>query len=182
MDALSRHRPAWATVLDLECPEQLEEALDWAWEASEIVSQGVVVIPKYSGAVEQIPEFLGTVPVRLGYSVPTGYGAADIPLRELAGRPVHLLGGQPHEQWYLAHQLNVVSLDCNYTTRKAIEFGEFYTGGLGYRRKKWQSLKSIGVAAREDSYLAAFAYSCMNILRLWDQEIGDPTPIEYGII
>jgi hypothetical protein len=100
MAALARHRPVAATVLDLERPEQLGEVLSWAEEAAQLVREAVVVIPKFRGAIAQLPRQIGGKRMVLGLSVPTGFGGIphDLDLTEFAGWRVHLLGGSPHLQ------------------------------------------------------------------------------------
>jgi len=115
--AVARHRPAVASVLDWERPEQLPEVLDWALEAAALVSEAVILVPKVPGRVGDLPRQVGGRRVVLGYSVPTSYGAAPLGLWELAGWPVHLLGGSPHRQREVWHYLRgiaeVISLDGN---------------------------------------------------------------------
>lgn len=112
MEALATHRPYMATVIDIETPEMFDEAISWAEEAAQFVHE-VVLIPKVHGIIERIPERIGQVPVVLGYSVPTKFGASELILWEFGRRPVHLLGGAPHQQLELARYLNVISLDGN---------------------------------------------------------------------
>lgn len=115
--ALSAYRPALATVLDWETPEQLPEVLSWGEEAAACVTEAVLIVPKVSGMIDRIPRRIGGKDVWLAYSVPTSYGGSPIFLEELRGRPVHLLGGSPHRQYetwrYLKGICDVRSMDGN---------------------------------------------------------------------
>lgn len=90
--ALAEKRPALATVLDWEREEQLPEVLAWAQEAAQYASEAVIIIPKVIGGIEKLPREIGGKPVRLGYSVPTKFGATSVPQWEFRGWPVHLPG------------------------------------------------------------------------------------------
>ncbi len=140
MRCLERHRPGLATVLDWERPEQLPEVLSWAEEAARHAAEAVLVIPKVPGMVGEIPREIGGKPVWLAYSVPTAYGGSPVPLWELAGWPIHLLGGSPQAQRdcyrYLRGIAEVRSVDgnmakkmatsrCCYWTRETTEHGHW---------------------------------------------------------
>mgnify|MGYP000264069266 CR=1 FL=1 len=123
MACLEKHRPALATVLDWEHPEQLPEVLSWAEEAAQYATEAVLVIPKVPGGVPSIPRRVGGKDIWLAYSVPTSYGGSPLGLWEFAGWPVHLLGGSPQKQrelWsYLRGIADVRSLDGNMVKKMA---------------------------------------------------------------
>jgi hypothetical protein len=50
---LDRFRPRLATVLDWEREEQLPEVLSWADEASQLVTEAVIIIPKVVGGIKR---------------------------------------------------------------------------------------------------------------------------------
>lgn len=164
MAALKQHRPALATVLDLEQPEQLPEVLGWAEDAAASVEQ-VLIIPKYSGAVDSLPRQIGGASVVLAYSVPTKFGGTSVPLWEFSGWPVHLLGGSPHRQMLLARYLNVVSADGNMANKMAHR-GRFWDTQKG-PKGHWRNLREIGVDLETDNNLEAFRLSCQNIMAAW---------------
>jgi hypothetical protein len=164
MAALAEHRPALATVLDLERDEQLPEVLEWAEDAARYVSEAVIIIPKAHGIIARLPRRIGGREVRLGYSVPTKYGATEVMAWEFSGWPVHLLGGRPDRQMELARYLDVRSADGNYAQMKANRFAEFWVGG-----KVWRSLGDIGRGGEDDAPYAAFALSCVNIRAAWEK-------------
>jgi len=108
-------------VLDVdELPQILREA-----DALRAIVPEVIVVPKDPRLMSKAR--LG-VPVsfRLGYSVPTRYGATAIPVERFEGE-VHLLGGRPDIQRSLADRLDVRSLDGNRFTYDA-KFGDFFDG------------------------------------------------------
>lgn len=158
MNLLSVHCPKVATVLDLEQREQLEEVLDWAEEAAAFC-ETVIVIPKVSGVMGEIPSVIGGKEVRLGYSVPTRYGKTDISTKEFEDRPVHLLGGSPHAQLKLANEMNVRSVDGNYSQKIAQNFCKYWEGG------KWVPM--AGEHKGKKNMIKAFGISCDNIMAAW---------------
>lgn len=164
MDKLAQHRPTWATVLDLEREDQFEEVMSWADEASQYI-KGLIIIPKVSGIIRYIPDCVNGVPVRLGYSTPTKYGKTTVSLDEFGERPIHLLGGSPLQQWYLAHQMNVVSLDCNYISFKALNYGEYCDHKLHWCKPypNWKGQKN--------GYMPAFLLSCFNLIMAYRKPI-----------
>lgn len=164
MAALAQHRPHMATVLDLEQPEQLADVLAWAEDAAAFVQQ-VLIIPKYCGAVDQIPRQISGKPVVLAYSVPTQFGGADVPIWEFVGWPVHLLGGSPHRQMELSRYLTVVSTDGNMANKMAHR-GRFWSLEKG-PKGHWRNLREIGVDLERDNNLEAFRRSCVNIAAAW---------------
>lgn len=171
MAALARHRPALATVLDLERAGQLGEVLSWAEEAAQYVEH-VAIIPKYSGAVDALPRRIGGADVVLAFSVPTRYGGTEVPIWEFAGWPVHLLGGSPHAQMQYAAHLRaiaeVVSADGNMANKMATTRGQFWTNGDARWAKDryWPKLSEAGWHGDNAPY-EAFRRSCANIAAAW---------------
>ena len=156
MAALAEHRPAMATVLDWERPEQLDEVLAWAEDAAQFVDR-VLIVPKVIGGIPRIPRQIGGKPVVLAYSVPTRFAGTQVPAWEFYGWPVHLLGGSPHKQMELAHYLDVQSADGNYINLKATKFCEYWKSG------RWAPIRP----RQEDAPYEAFQRSCENIAAAW---------------
>ncbi len=161
MRFLAKHRPNRATVLDLEHPDQFNEVMDWAEEASQYTDH-VLVIPKCD-VIDRIPRFINQKPIILAYSVPTRYGGCQLSTLAFTGWDVHLLGGSPTEQWQLSQlaHWNVVSADGNYIQMKANRFAEFFDG------KRWQQLKHIGLGHLHDAPTEAFRRSCEGVMALF---------------
>lgn len=170
--ALADHRPGMATVMDWEREEQLPEVMEWAEEAAQYVTQ-VVVIPKVIGGIEKLPRRIGGSEVVLGYSVPTRYGATEVPVWEFSGWPVHLLGGSPHRQMDIARYIRVISADSNYAQKLALSHSQFWVNGTGLRyatHRHWPTLKEAdGHAWEIDGPYEAFRRSCLNIIHAWSQ-------------
>lgn len=170
MTALARHRPAVATVLDWEREEQLQEVLSWSEEAAQHVREAVYLVPKVSGGIPRLPRAIGGKQVVLAYSVPTGYGGSPVPLWELAGWPVHLLGGSPHRQRQIAQQLprscDLVSVDGNVTGWHARR-GRCWQLARGKTAHWWQ-LRDLGDTRTEDVYLECFRRSLVAVKTLWE--------------
>lgn len=164
MAALGKHRPALATVLDWETPEQEDEVLAWAVEAAQHVEK-VVIIPKWSGCPARCPEKVGGKEVVLGYSVPTSYGATPVPLWEFRGRPVHLLGGTPHRQLEISRYVSVVSADGSIAVQQA-RAGRCWLRRRG-KTSHWWQLRDLGDTERQDAMYRAFARSCDEIMLAW---------------
>lgn len=168
MRALAEHRPAMATVLDLERPTQRNEVLDWAEEAAQY-TQYVLIIPKYSGAIDGLPRRIGGADVVLAYSVPTRYAGTPVPVWEFAGWPVHLLGGSPHTQMRVARYMEVVSVDGNMINRMATERCQFWVNGTAKAYSKdyyWPKVAETGWTG-DDPHIEAFRRSCENIIEAW---------------
>lgn len=171
MAALKEHRPHMATVLDLERPGQLPDVLSWAEEASQYCHY-LLIIPKYSGAIDQLPRQIGGAGVVLAFSVPTKYGGTPVPLWEFAGWPVHLLGGSPHAQMrYAAHLgaiADVVSADGNMASKMATTRAQFWMPGTAHyaRDYYWPKLSEAGWVG-EGAPTEAFRRSCENIMAAW---------------
>lgn len=171
MQALTTHRPTIATVLDYEQPEQRDEVLSWAAEAAQFVDQ-VVIVPKATGTIEDLPRQINGARVVLGYSVPTKYAGTQVPLWEFKGWPVHLLGGSPQKQMELATYLHVTSADGNMAMKMATQYCAFWTDKSipGYGRKKgyFPPLKVVEPTQHDAPY-RAFELSCQNIVEAWSQ-------------
>lgn len=155
------HKPHMASVLDLERPDQIDDVLEWAEEVAAHV-EVVMVIPKYRGAIRDIPLAIGGKPVRLGYSVPTEYGGSSVPLRMFHDWPVHLLGGGPTVQLQLSYHLNVVSVDGNSAQRNC-------KAGCIFNGHNWMSLTNYLEYKYEGHDMPYFAFdiSCENIMAMW---------------
>lgn len=169
MQALAKHRPHMATVLDWECDDQLPEVLSWAEETAQFVGV-VVIVPKVIGGIARLPREIGGIQVCLGYSVPTKFGGTSVPAWEFAGWPVHLLGGSPHKQIELYHYFDVVSADGNMMNKMAVQRCQFWVpGNARYANDYWwPSLQEAdGEKWKTDAPYEAFRRSCENIMRAW---------------
>lgn len=180
MDALKEHRPRLATVLDYERAEQLNEVISWAWEASQFVSEAVIIIPKVMNDIDRIPHTIAGKQVRLGYSVPTRFAGTEVPLWQFGNRPVHLLGGSPQKQHALARYLNAVSADGNYLQKVAIQ-NMFFCAS----RPTWSSngiypkLEDSPLGKIEqDSIYVTFELSVMNLKALW---LNAPCLVRFAV-
>jgi ribosomal protein S18 acetylase RimI-like enzyme len=171
MAALKQHRPALATVLDLEREEQLGEVLSWAIEAAYYVREAVIIIPKVMSIIPKLPRRIFGKQVRLGYSVPTKFAGTQVPIWEFSGWPIHLLGGSPYEQSKLERYLDVKSVDGNYAQKMANRYCQFYDGTGGSRwanNRYWPKLEEspFGHVDKDAPYFA-FELSCINIMSSW---------------
>ena len=161
---VAEHRPALAVAPDLLTRDDLVPALRYAERLAEHAAR-VIVVPKYAGAVADIPREPWIV---LGYSVPTRYGGADAQLLwEWSGWPVHLLGGSPQAQLTLAYYLNVVSLDGN-SHQRAARRGVWWCS----TRRGWRT-RDPAVPLGPDLPYRAFARSCAEIRAAWGLERND---------
>lgn len=144
LEALAEYRPNIATIRDIMTPEQcerdgapyipLDEILRFAEKASEYIRDAIILVPKYSGVIAELPRSINGRVIRLGYSIPTGYAGTEAPELEYVGWDIHLLGGSPKRQLELADthldkdgnwiNLTVKSVDGNYIHLIA-KYGEF---------------------------------------------------------
>ena len=159
MQCLAIHRPRIATVLDLEHEDQFDEVMAWAEEASQHVTESVIIIPKAMGIIDRIPESINGKRITLGYSVPTSHGGTYVPLWEFGSRPVHLLGGSPVNQFELMRYLNVVSLDNNYNAKIAQAYIKYYAQGRYYYLRE----SIMNTLPTDDEPLTCFKLSLMNM-------------------
>ena len=176
--SIKEHRPTKATVLDATSKSRLKEALEWAEEIAPYVEE-IIVIPKYSGAIQQVPEFIKGKKVLLGYSVPTTYGSTDVPLKDFGDRPVHLLGGQPHTQMDLARKLNVESVDFNSVNRQSTYghswVNERVKGSSGKHDASLKEMRDAGLIS-DYGYTnipgKALEISLLNVRKAWGENEG----------
>lgn len=176
MRGLAAHRPHMATVLDWERDEQLAEVLDWAEEAAQY-TEHILIVPKVIGGVGRIPRRINGRGVVLAYSVPTRYGGSPLPVWELSGWPVHLLGGSPNAQmraWtYLRGVADVVSADGNYAQKMAVRWCQYWVPGTArYASNRWWPTltEADGERWEGDGPYEAFRRSCENIMTAWKKE------------
>jgi GNAT superfamily N-acetyltransferase len=113
MAAIANWRPVMAVAPDYERPDQLPRLREQIAEMRALGVLRVAVVPKFSGAVADIP-----TDCIIGLSLPTSYAGFIPPLHELSGRQVHLLGGSPRAQYAMLPRLRgvgtrVVSADGN---------------------------------------------------------------------
>lgn len=181
IDALKTHRPALATVLDLERENQLSEVLSWADEAAQYVTEAVIIIPKVMDIIPRLPRLIRNKQVRLGYSVPTRFAGTCVPIWEFQSWPIHLLGGSPHQQMKVATYLNAQSADGNYSQKMAVQHNQFFTNGTArYARNRYYPRLGESVFGHidHDAPYFAFALSCMNIQAAW---VGCKASIRYAV-
>lgn len=181
VERVQEWRPALATVLDWEREDQWNEVFAWAWEIAPMVTEAVIVIPKVMSGIGRIPETIRGKSVRLGYSVPTAFGGTMVPSWEFGRRPVHLLGGSPHDQIELSHYLNVVSADTNYHLKMATRYNQFFAAGGTFRaaRNRWYPKMNETALGHidQDAPYRAFELSCVNIRAAW---LGSPAAVRYA--
>jgi hypothetical protein len=153
------HRPALAVAPDVLRLDALPDTLAYAEQLASHASR-VAVVPKCAGVMEALPRVAWLV---IGYSVPTPYGGADgVLLPELAGWPVHLLGGTPHAQLHLARYLDVVSADGNAHMKAAA----FHPSGRARRWVNGHHDDPTFDPGRDAPY-RAFERSCAHIAAAW---------------
>ena len=168
MAALAQHKPRLATVLDWERESQLDEVLSWADEAAQHVTEAVIIIPKVFNAIHRLPREIRGKQVRLGYSVPTKFGATSVPTWEFCDWPVHLLGGAPQLQLRLAQYMQVASADGNYATKMSNQWGQFYANGAATKanNRYWPKMSDYHRIETDMPY-HAWTLSCINIQAAW---------------
>jgi N-acetylglutamate synthase-like GNAT family acetyltransferase len=187
MTCLEQYRPALASVLDWEYPDQLPEVMKWAETAARFVTEAVIIIPKVPGGIAQLPREICGKQVRLGFSVQvkkakSKFSGTGVPLREFSGWPIHILGGSPQKQYELAHKgLDAHSVDGNYFRGQA-NAGRFYAPFIGKAVKSFNKyfpqLKEAGMGDIDhDVPYHAFALSCINIRAMWQ---GSTCGIRYA--
>lgn len=170
MLALALYRPTIATVLDLERPEQYNEVLSWAEEASQYVEK-IVIIPKYSGVIPNLPKQINNKEVILGYSVPTQYAGTKVSVEEFKGYPIHLLGGNVFQHLTLTKKLKIVSIDSNTHLKMANQYCQYFSfqSNWTWANPNWPTLKEAdGRRWEGNGRMEAFRRSCVGIREFWD--------------
>jgi hypothetical protein len=146
LDAVKNTRPVITVARDVERKRDLNRILKQADKLAEY-ADCVIIVPKDPALAVDMNQ---TIPETfiLGFSVRSKYGTTKIPPTAFR-RPVHLLGGRPDTQRYLATLMPVVSLDCNRFTLDAA-FGDYFDGETfrphplgGYERCIADSLANI---------------------------------------
>lgn len=164
-----KYRPGLAIIPDWMESRRLSEIVDLrAVELAPYVGE-LLIVPKVKGGIDKLPHSIAGKPVRLAYSVPTGFGSTDVEISEFQGWPVHLLGGNLGMQMELAKQMNVVSADANKHKMKA-NYAEVWTGYYIKGDKvidRYRQLQSFGFGELADAPYHAFALSCINIKAWW---------------
>lgn len=133
------YRPVMACVPDYERLDQKADMLAKVEELRQLGVIRIVVIPKFSGAVKDIPN-----DCIIGISVPSSYAGFvpnDEDIEYIKGRMVHLLGGSPQSQRafyddYTRRGVQVISADGNGFQKNASS-GVFFEGG------KWIAPKHV---------------------------------------
>lgn len=178
INALRRHQPYMASVLDIEEWRRLDEILMRAEEVARFC-QVVMLIPKVPGIIKFLPCQICDKPVRLGYSVPTSYGKTMVPVNEFAGWPVHLLGGSPSRQYELSKEMDVKSVDGNYHQLMS-RYNQFFCPDRlsTARNPLWPTLleadgRKWGNGGKDaDAPYEAFRRSCKAIVAMWQMMKG----------
>ena len=125
MSKVKRYAPTIAMVPDYMNSDQLPLLLERIQEVKKCGVEKVVVCPKFSGAVADIPN-----DCLVAVSVHTRYAGFLPDASEIIGRQVHLLGGRPDQQQYLIrhryNKSNIVSVDGNTFAYRATT-GQFWS-------------------------------------------------------
>lgn len=175
-DALAKHRPALATVLDFEHPHQYAEVLSWAEQAAPYVTEAIIIIPKVHGGIEWLARDglrqIGGKEVRLGYAAATTFAGTSVPVNAFAGWPVHCLGGSPAVQMRLARVLDVRSADGNFIQNMARAHCQVFTPGFEARHHGWPTLRELGLSIAHDAPYLAFELTCIGVQMAWEGATG----------
>jgi hypothetical protein len=165
--AIEEFRPETATVRDWDETTSLDEVLMWAEELAPIIGT-IIIIPKLTGTIDQIPHVIGGRRVVLGFSVWSSWSGTAAAQWEFGKRPVHLLGGSPANQLRLGRYLNVVSADINYFHVPSKKGRLFHGGALPKGREKhWGYLSEIGKGGMHDGVYEAFRLSLSWYQKVW---------------
>lgn len=190
IEAIAQYDPRLVTILDWERWNQLGTILQWGYKIAPYVREAIIIVPKVKGGIEYLPREIKSVPVRLGYSIPTSFGGTLVPTQEFLGWPLHLLGGSPQIQaGYVGlysrtpnqlvgelPRLNVVSIDGNYHLGRATQHNQFFVpdGSARYARNRfWPTLKEADGkkwgdgSNKADAPYEAFRRSCEAIMEMW---------------
>jgi len=126
------YAPVMVCAPDYTDKSQYQDLMDKIQELRDLGVLRIVVIPKFKGAVDDIPN-----DCIIGISVPSsyaGYVLGDEDVAKIRGRMVHLLGGSPKSQmafykYYTDNGIHVISMDGNGFQKNA-SFGVFFEDGI----------------------------------------------------
>lgn len=166
------HRPKYAVVPDMSDSlfdhEDIRRALRQAEELQQYC-EIVYIVPKLKMHIAFIPE---NYPI--GFSVPSGNGAAKYNFQRLARRKVHLLGGNPHFQMKLYQEMRYYaefpSVDGNVLQKMALQFGKYWQGSL-YGGGWFEHPEKHATPKKKDLALECIAWSLKNIRDAWHSHI-----------
>jgi hypothetical protein len=158
-----QHRPTYAIVPDLDERATSQQDVMRALRQIDRLSlycETVYLVPKLSKQLTLIP-----LDIPIAYSLPSSNGAAQYGVWKLAGRRIHLLGGNPHEQmrlYRLAEQYGyqVISADGNMAQKMAFQFGKYWEAST------WMKHSRHGLQERDVSY-ECIQLSLRNIRQAW---------------
>lgn len=135
----------------------------------------IAIIPKIPDTVERISHCVNGRPVVIGYSIPTKFGGTTVPIWELQGRLVHLLGGSPHRQMREYESMrafcDVVSADGNMAQKMAVRHNRFWVSASRSVGHWLPTLRETngGIDWGNDAPYEAFRRSCKNIAQAWNE-------------
>lgn len=173
MQAVAKYRPAIASVLDLEHSEQLDEVLSWADEASQHVTDAVIIIPKVVGITAKLPRQINGKQVRLGYSAASTFSSTPVSLEEFKAWPVHCLGGSVKTQMSMMRTHDLRTADGNYIQNLARKYCQFYSPSVRARSNGWPMLREFGLGfQKEDAIYLAFELTCIAVPMAFRGETG----------
>lgn len=127
VDMVQTHEPKYAVAPDVEDGRSLDEVLNLA-EILGFYAEHVIVVPK-DVPVDTVPEeYIVGMPFRDEWETDLGVNRHV----DFQGRPVHILGGNPTEQFEVAHRfdLQVTSIDSPNPLSWA-DFGRVWVARLG---------------------------------------------------
>jgi hypothetical protein len=146
--------------------------MEWADEASQYISDAVIVIPKVIGGIKRLPRTINGKQVRLGYSAATTFSGTPVSLSEFTGWPIHCLGGSPRKQMQIAREQNLLSADGNFIQQQARMRCQVYSPSVRGKRNGWPMLKDMGVYIRQDAIYIAFELTCIGVQMAWNGAKG----------
>jgi N-acetylglutamate synthase-like GNAT family acetyltransferase len=129
VEKVKLHRPVIAMAADYFRPEQRDEMLAHVAALKALGVLRVMVCPKFHGAIKDIPQ-----DCIVAVSMPSEYASFIPEDSELAGRKVHLLGGNPNDLRRAVLKWNVISADFNVHERNAQKGTVFRDGRLRMRK------------------------------------------------
>ena len=184
------HRPKYAVAPDVDGRYSLDRVVEIADSLARYADH-VIVVPK-TVPVSAIPRrFVVGLPFRDEFDTDTGVNSFG----DYRGRPVHILGGNPTEQFKLAesHGLSVTSVDSPDPLAWA-DYGRVWIGRLGAGDEVHTidpseidleaatacGFSTIGVLAKSRFYRVRF--TVRNLISAWenDRTLSLPRAVEPG--
>lgn len=170
LNLAKKYTPKYAVAPDIWKPGDIENTLLIAKKLKEYAEN--VIIPIHFHCEEKINgEFIIGIPCQPTFAKASLFIGSP----SLRDRPVHLLGGAPHKQMFIAkHLRNVVSVDSNIILTQAIYYKRYWENGKWVRDDtlpKPPASTRDWLKNKNRELYRVFEISCRNVAETWKKQL-----------